>query len=468
MVAIFIFSFSGWLLSAAFAPIDQWWCAPLALAIFLARLVRSDKPYLHTFVFAFTFNAFLLHWTSTYVGSLPWFILAFALSIFYLPLAIVRKWGIATFPFLYFVLEEVRNHFPFGGFGWARLAYSQADAPYARLASMGGSWLLSAMVLLLATALLYLLSKRSLPVLLALLPILLMFYSPNPHIIGYTRALLVQGNVPTYGLDFNSRARAVFEYHIAETERALKTQSQALDFMLWPENSVDVDPFTNTEVANKLNQIVNESKVPLIIGAVVGDSPKRFNQSILWRPDSKIAYSKKHLAPFGEYIPLRALARIVSPFVDNVVDFAPGTEDVVFSIGRAKVVPIICFELLDDQLMASGARRSNILVVQTNNATFFGASVQPNQQLSITRIRAIEHQRTILTVSTTGKSAHISYDGKIIASTETQSNAHLWVRGALIDSESPRDKLGNRAFFGVLIWLALYASAFRRSVLLRR
>ncbi len=467
MVAIFIFSFSGWLLSAAFAPIDQWWCAPLALAIFLARLVRSDKPYLHTFVFAFTFNAFLLHWTSTYVGSLPWFMLAFALSIFYLPLAIVRKWGIASFPFLYLVLEEVRNHFPFGGFGWARLAYSQADAPYARLASMGGAWLLSAMVLLLATSLLYLLSKRSLPVLLSLLPILLLFYSPNPNIIGYTSALLVQGNVPTYGLDFNSRARAVFEYHIAETRIAL-TQRRALDFILWPENSVDVDPFTNTEVGKKLDQIVSESTAPIIIGAVVGDSPKRFNQSILWRPDSKIAYSKKHLAPFGEYIPLRALARLVSPFVDNVVDFAAGTEDVVFSIGRAKVVPIICFELLNDQLLESGARRSNILVVQTNNATFFGASIQPNQQLSITRIRAIEHQRTILTVSTTGKSAHINYDGKIIASTKTQSNAHLWVRGALIDSESPRDKLGNRALLGVLISLGLYAFAFRRSVILRR
>ncbi len=368
---------------------------------------------------------------------------------------------------IYLVLEELRNHFPFGGFGWARLAYSQADAPYARLASIGGTWLLSAMVLLLATSLLYLLSKRSVPVLLSLLPILLLFYSPNPHIIGYTSALLVQGNVPTYGLDFNSRAKAVFEYHIAETRRAL-AQRQALDFILWPENSVDVDPFTNSEVGKKLDEIVSESRVPVIIGAIVGGSPKRFNQSILWRPDSKIAYSKKHLAPFGEYIPLRALARIVSPFVDDVVDFAPGTEDIVFSIGKAKVVPIICFELLNDQLMASGARRSNILVVQTNNATFFGASAQPNQQLSITRIRAIEHQRTILSVSTTGKSAHISYDGKIIASTKTQSNAHLWVKGALIDSESPRDKLGNRALYGVLVWLALYAFVLRRSVLLRR
>ncbi len=467
MVAIFIFAFSGWLLSAAFAPIDQWWCAPLALAIFLARIVRSDKPYLHTFVFAATFNALLLHWTSTYVGSLPWLLLVLLQSIFYLPLAIVRKWGIATFPFIYFVLEELRNHFPFGGFGWARLAYSQADAPYARLASAGGAWLLSAMVLLLATSLLYLFSKRFVPVLLSLLPILLVFYFPSPNIIGYTSALLVQGNVPSYGLDFNSRAKAVFEYHIAETERALKTQNQALDFILWPENSVDVDPFTNTEVGKKLNQISNESKVPVIIGAVVGAAPKLFNQSILWRPDSKSAYTKQHLTPFGEYIPLRALARIVSPFVDKVADFASGTEDIVFSIGKAKVVPIICFELIDDQLMAAAARRSNILVVQTNNATF-GSSAQSDQQLSMTRIRAIEHQRNILSVSTTGKSAHIGYDGKIIESTKIQSNAHLWVKSALIDSESPRDKLGNRAFFAVLIWLMVYAVALRRSVALRR
>ena len=111
---------------------------------------RTDRRALSAFVFAFTFNAVLLHWTSTYVGSTPWIILSFGLSLLYLPLALIGRWGIAAYPLVFVVLEEVRNRFPFGGFGWARVAYSQADAPYAEIAARGGAIALSAVTVLLA------------------------------------------------------------------------------------------------------------------------------------------------------------------------------------------------------------------------------------------------------------------------------------------------------------------------------
>ena len=140
MVNLLLSALSGLLLSAAFEPIALWWLAPIALALAMYALANSERRYLSVLTFALTFNLVLLHWTSTYVGSLPWIILATGLTLFYLPLVAVKRLGISYFPLIFIVLEEIRNRFPFEGFGWARIAYSQADAPYAKIAAHGGGW----------------------------------------------------------------------------------------------------------------------------------------------------------------------------------------------------------------------------------------------------------------------------------------------------------------------------------------
>ncbi len=453
--------FSGALLSAAFAPINFWPSAIFALAILIFIIEKSKRPYLHTFLFAFIFNALLLHWTSTYVGSIPWLLLSILQGIFYAPLALIRKWGVGFFPLIYLVLEELRNHFPFGGFGWARLAYSQSDSPLAPLAAVGGVSLLGGAISLFALAIYSVLKKKFSVTLICVLPILLIFIPNNAQISGKVSALLVQGDVPKMGLDYNSRAKAVFDKHMAETQRALAGRDESIDFILWPENSVDIDPFANPEVSNALDALTEKAGAPIILGAVVGKTPNLFNQSILWTKSERQIYSKQHLTPFGEYIPLRALARLVSPFVDSVQDFRKGEGNKVFKINGALIAPIICYELIDDQIVADMAKTSNLLVVQTNNATF-GLSAQSDQQLSITRIRAIEHQRNIVSVSTTGKSALISYKGKIIKSTEMGSSAHLFIQTELISSKSRFDGLGRWAQFGVFGYLFLIAATLRR------
>lgn len=134
------------------------------------------------------------------------------------------------------------------------------------------------------------------PIVIAAIPI-------NVQMNQTTQAIMIQGNVPKMGLDFNSRAKEVFFNHVKETDVALK-EKKKVDFILWPENSVDVDPFRNPEVFEALNRY----RVPLIVGAVVGRADDILNTSILWTKESQNVYIKQHLTPFGEYIPLRSLA----------------------------------------------------------------------------------------------------------------------------------------------------------------
>ena len=420
-------------------------------------LSQSERKYLSVLAFALTFNLVLLHWTSTYVGSVPWVILAVGLSVFYLPLVAVKRLGIAFFPLIFIVLEEIRNRFPFQGFGWARIAYSQADAPYAKIAAHGGAVALSAITVLIGLVLFFLFHKQLR--ILILLPLLIVLVPINVQMNQTTQALMIQGNVPKLGLDFNSRAKEVFFNHVKETDIALK-ENRKVDFILWPENSVDVDPFRNPEVFEALNSY----KVPLIVGAIVGRDNEILNTSILWTKESQNVYIKQHLTPFGEYIPLRSLASKISPFVDDVRDFSPGNESTIFTVDKAKIAPVICYELLDDQILEKAAKSSNLLAVQTNSATF-GDSAQSAQQLQMTRIRAIEHSRNILSVSTTGYSAVIDYNGKVLQKSDMGTAQHLYAEIGLISSVSPRDRYGDWALVMTLIWLLIVT---RRAYIYRR
>ena len=412
-------------------------------------LSLTQRKVLSVFIFAATLNLIVLHWSSTFVGSVPWLILALGLAVFYLPLSLVSRWGMSSYPLIYILLEEVRNRFPFGGFGWVRIAYTQADAPYSKIAAIGGASALSALTVLLGLILFHAVNKKWSKI--AVLPFLFLFIPINVSAFATTNVLMIQGNVPQMGLDFNSRAKAVFNNHFERTQSELKANSN-VDFVLWPENSVDVDPFQNKDVKQALDSI----QKPLIIGAIVEKGDSILNTSILWGGELPPTYVKQHLTPFGEYIPLRSLASTISPYTDRVKDFESGNGQVFFSVKEAVIAPVICFELVDDELLHKAAVSSNILAVQTNSATF-GMSAESAQQLEMTRVRAIEHGRSIVSVSTTGYSAIIDSKGKVLQKTSMGTADSIRAEVGLINGTTPRDAAGDWALVGVLFGLFLIA-----------
>jgi apolipoprotein N-acyltransferase len=449
LVALLLSALSGGLLSAAYEPVGKWWVAPIAIAVHMYALSLTQRKVLSVFIFAATLNLIVLHWSSTFVGSVPWLILALGLAVFYLPLSLVSRWGMSSYPLIYILLEEVRNRFPFGGFGWVRIAYTQADAPYSKIAAIGGASALSALTVLLGLILFHAVNKKWSKI--AVLPFLFLFIPINVSAFATTNVLMIQGNVPQMGLDFNSRAKAVFNNHFERTQSELKANSN-VDFVLWPENSVDVDPFQNKDVKQALDSI----QKPLIIGAIVEKGDSILNTSILWSGELPPTYVKQHLTPFGEYIPLRSLASAISPYTDRVKDFESGNGQVFFSVKEAVIAPVICFELVDDELLHKAAVSSNILAVQTNSATF-GMSAESAQQLEMTRVRAIEHGRNIVSVSTTGYSAIIDSKGKVLQKTSMGTADSIRAEVGLIDAKTPRDTAGDWALVGVLFGLFLIA-----------
>ena len=268
----------------------------------------------------------------------------------------------------------------------------------------------------------------------------------------------VQGGVPERGLEFNTRAQAVLDNHILET---LKSFSEQDDLLIWPENSIDIDPFANREVAEKISRLTREINRPLLAGAII-DKPRLANATILF-DETGIAtsvYLKRYLTPFGEFIPLRRIAEKISPHVDRVKDFAPGNQLVLHKVSDVLIGSIICYELLNDGLVRQAAQDSHFLSVHTNSATFSGSN-EGEQQLAITRLRAMESGRSVVSVSTTGPSAVVDYRGEVIFKLADRQVGSVSASIELREGQSIAHRLGGYSTLLVLLF-ALGSSLWSR------
>ena len=236
---------------------------------------------------------------------------------------------------------------------------------------------------------------------------------------GSAVVALVQGNVPRAGLDFNAQRRAVLDNHVARTMTlaadvaAGRYPRPAL--VIWPENSSDIDPLRNPDARAVIDRAARAIGVPILVGAVLrtGDGHTT-NTAMVWNPRTGPGQRHdKRPMPFAEYIPYRNFFRLFSPYVDRAGDFVPGNGDSAVDVGPARVGIAICSEVMFDDLVRQGVQSgAQLLAVPTNNATF-GFTEMTYQQQAISRVRAVEHGRTVLVAATSGVSAVIAPDGAV-------------------------------------------------------
>jgi apolipoprotein N-acyltransferase len=430
---------------------------PAALAV-AVRGQRFRSGLWLGLVFGLAFFVPLLSWSGIYVGPLPWLALA-AFEAAHLALlggatALTSRlplWPLWTAA-LWVADEAVRGRFILGGFPWGRLGFSQTEGPLLSLAAYGGVPLVTFAValsgaLLAAAALALHRAWRSAddagergPALRAAAPLVVAVLAvplvgmlawlplPGPSLTagGPTSTVaVIQGNVPRAGLDFNAQRRAVLDNHVQRTlelarDVAAGDQPQP-DLVLWPENSSDIDPYTNADAAREIDRAARAIDAPILVGAIV-NGPGRFisNTAIVWDPDDGPGdtYVKRHPVPLGEYVPARGFFRFFSSDVDRVTDQHAGDEVGVLDVGGAAVGDLICFEVVYDGLVGDVVDGgAGMIVVQTNNATF-GHTDESAQQLAMSRLRAVEFGRTVAVAATSGISAVVAPDGTIAESSE--------------------------------------------------
>ncbi|NDB18651.1 MAG: apolipoprotein N-acyltransferase [Actinobacteria bacterium] len=252
--------------------------------------------------------------------------------------------------------------------------------------------------------------------------------------------------------------------------RGLSAREAGAVLVVWPESSVGYAALSDSQSVQLLQDLVDRTGVTLLTGSVLDDTVQTTglrNRGMLWQPGRGVThtYDKQHLVPFGEFVPLRDIARKVSPQVDMVArDFVAGSQPGVFPLpgGSTRTFgDVICFEVAYDASVRELAR-VGFIVNQTNNATYLGTG-QPEQQFRMAQVRAAEMGKYVLVAATSGVSGVVDGRGHVVNDSVVRTNTPRaqWVRVGL-NSKPPVSSLTGP----VIQWLC--AAAVLLMVLPRR
>lgn len=501
---------SGVAVWMGFPPLNAWPLAMVGVAGFTlaVRGARLRPTVLGGWLFGLGLFVPMLSFLR-WIGWDAWLILAVGEALWFIVLALAIRlvqrapgWPLAV-ALLWVGEEWLRDRVPFHGFPWGRLAFGQADGPLLPWAAIGGAVLITFVTALLGAMLAAAAQsivdvdaarrRRSAVVLAAIavtgagvggaaaVPVPTAGTTAGGP--AHVEVAVVQGNVPRLGLDEFAQRRAVTADHVAETQRlAADVAAGRLpkpDLVIWPENATDDDPFHDPIARSMIESAVQAIGVPVLVGAVL-DGPGNHvrNAGIVWSPTTGpgAIYVKRHLVPFGEYIPGRSLLTHlgIGRFTLIPRDFAAGHRPGVLQVGPVRLADVICFEVADDtivrQAVTGGGR---LLAVQTNNATYerkgdSGTGGETAQQLEMSRLRAVEHGRAVVVAATSGVSAVIAPDGRVRWRSGVFTPAVTVADVPLRDPETVADRMGVWPEHGLaaagLLWLAAVALVQRRRV----
>ncbi|NUP62042.1 MAG: apolipoprotein N-acyltransferase [Nonomuraea sp.] len=427
----------GVLLYTAFPPLGWWLCAPLGIGLIVGSLygVRPRRAAWIGYLGAAAFLFPTVAWVRT-IGDDVWLMLVATECVFYAAMAALSalvfrlRWWPPAFGGLWVMMEWARGLVPIGGFPWARAAFSQGESPFTPYAALGGVPLVSFAVALCGALLAHAVLVRrpsplraAVPVALAVAVPVLGLAVPRPGDEGRTVNVgIVQGNVPGRGMDFlGDEPAVVLKNHANETMRLADAARAGTvpkpDIVVLPENSTDIDPYTSAFARQVIDESVKYAGVPTLVGAVVaiGDD-RRATRSLVWDPVTGPGayYDKQHLVPFGEYTPFKEIvlalwerASLVGR--QSVAGDKPGD----LKLGPVTIGAVNCYEVAYDDTVRGTVRAGGTpLVVQTNNASYALSNLPP-QQLAMSQLRAVEHNRAVVTAATTGISAYVTPDGKV-------------------------------------------------------
>ncbi|MFB7918770.1 apolipoprotein N-acyltransferase [Streptomyces sp. NPDC056061] len=381
------------------------------------------------------------------------------------------------------LIEAVRSWQGLGG-PWGLLGASQWQvAPALRVASVGGVWLVSLLVVAVNTcvALLFVAaSARAVGVVgvavCALSVGATARWAPQPQLSGRARIAVVQPGVIT-GPDSVERRLAVGERPTGSLV------GRDLDLVVWGESSVGVDPARHPDVTRRIAKLSRRVGADVLINADARqtDGSHRsgiFKSSLLVGPNGLTGdrYDKMRLVPFGEYVPARSVLGWVTSVgraagEDRLRGTRPVTMELPTAVGGRglRIGPLICFESAFPDMSRWLTRNGAQVLVDQSSTSTFQHSWAPEQHASLGALRAAENGRPVVHATLTGVSAVYGPRGERVGAplgTDTSGAAVFDV--PLASGTTLFVRWGSWPLVGAAAVLALYCACAGARTLRRR
>ena len=363
-------------------------------------------------------------------------------------------------PFVFsalWVIFEWFSTLTWTGVPWGRLCLGQIKLlPMLQLSSAFGSYAVSFLLLavngLLAYGLLY--HRRRMACVITAASLLvgnllfgLIWLGTDIPSTETLRAAVVQGNINSHDKWDSESDERTMEIYAELTAEAAK---EGAELVVWPETAIPYILNEDDYFMDYVTDVAMENNVTLIVGALYDGEEGYFNSLYLVTPDGEISeerYDKRHLVPFGEYVPLRDLiTALVPPLAELSAledDLDAGADSNLFSTQWGEIGSMICFDSIYEALGRDSVRDGADLMVISSNDSWFRDSAAVYQHRAQGQIRAIEEGRYVLRSANTGISAVITPKGEMMSEIEPLVDGYAVCEVASIERNTLYMRIGN-------------------------
>ncbi len=421
---------------------------PLSLASWFALaplffLLAGPKPTFYLWLHGLVFWLVSVPWIATTLeifGQMPRAVavLLLILAAAYLALyqaafgwLAARIWRLegwwarlALVPAAWVAVEWLRTYLA-SGFPWNLAAYSWIGVPGALpLAAWIGPYGVSFLVLFTSAAVALAIERRSweplavgLALPLVLLPLVGRWSSRQAR--GESlRALhaglpvrLIQPNIPVTP-ELDEKQAAVGYRRLIDLSLA---SCQPDTLLIWPESAAWPFLYGRDALLDTDLRRLNASGCGVLFNSTKEKDGAYYNSAFLLKEGHEAGrYDKRHLVPFGEYVPLRGVFGWMDKLARNAGEYRKADRLTLLRWNEERLGLSICYEIVFPGEVAELARSGASALVTITNDAWYGDSSAPWQHLRAARFRAAENRRPLLRAALTGVSAVVAPDGSIV------------------------------------------------------
>lgn len=425
---------------------------------FLARAeATSRKRFLYGLVAGLCHFIIQLYWIVLVLGrygGLPWFfsypamvLLALYMALYVAVFVVVagmmlRRWKTTTVlwtvPALWVGLDWVRSLL-FSGFPWMDLGYGMWQTPLLlQSADVFGHHFLTYLIVFVNIAIFFLVSqceRQNGPcrrpfiavttvVLLAVVAVYGGYRSTSlEKIISKEEKIavgIVQGNIDQSEKWAPALQQRTMDIYLGRSQELLH-KPPVPDLIVWPETALPFFP-SQSELFGAVPRLAHKYDAAVLTGSPwfeVVDAEKglfdMYNSAFVISPSGEYSgrYSKSHLVPFGEYVPLKHLLFFLAPLVEAVGDFTPGKIEKPLEAQKARCGILICYESIFPAIARKWVDNGANLLVNLTNDAWYGRSSAPYQSMAMSVLRAVESRRSLVRAANTGISGFVDPLGRV-------------------------------------------------------
>lgn len=423
------------------------WIGFLPFLYYIYIIKKEDKlNYKDIFFYGWKFGFWILVLTSNflyqsmklYIGDSFFLIITLLILLFLFLASIYALFFLIYFylqqnlfanpkfrPFLFAIcwtsMEFIRYHL-LSFFPISNLAYTQTEfLAFIQLAEFGGIWLLSFIIVFVNALFFQLIFKKKFKNIFVIVILFLVVFSfakfKERSYFKVNDALnsgkSIEIGIITTEIKQNQKWRLKqLEKNIELTLAGVSALKQS-QLIIAPETNLTFDFYANKDYRKEfLKKIEAESKAPIQIGSLAGDSLNngRYNSSFLISDSGKIIsrYNKNRLLYFGEKYPYLELLNKFTPY--NFSSLKSGKKELIFKTNNLKWKTVICSEILYPSYVKLKNKEVDFIVNQTNEAWFNNSRLLKNIMWQAAVIRAVENRVPVI------KTGNYSYNGIIYPS----------------------------------------------------